>query len=227
MNYQLIRDIVNLAEEFDNKKLQYYSDDLAGFKKWIYDNEKNKEHLHKEPIWEGKQNGRSSESIINTLIVHMNRYAKTYSKSAIHNSEFSTQEDFIYLINLKASGPMSKMDLIRKNVQEKPVGMQIINRLIKKGWVCQSESVQDKRSKVISITEKGVEVLENSMKKIRQATEIVTGNLNQTEKLQLIMLLQKLESFHQPIFSKSLDPSQLVDIAYDEYLKSKNLKKHH
>jgi hypothetical protein len=32
----------------------------------------------------------------------MNRYAKAYSKSAIHGSEFSTQEDFVYLINLKA-----------------------------------------------------------------------------------------------------------------------------
>src|SRR5690554_5295977 len=91
-----------------------------------------------EPYWEGKEKGRSPESVINTLIVHMNRYAKSYSKSAIYDSEFSTQEDFIYLINLKAFGAMTKMELIKKNIQEKPVGMQIINRLIENGWVDQT-----------------------------------------------------------------------------------------
>jgi hypothetical protein len=42
------------------------------------------------------------------LLVHMNRYAKTYSKSAIAGSGFNTQEEFIYLINLKAFGSMTK-----------------------------------------------------------------------------------------------------------------------
>jgi hypothetical protein len=61
-----------------------------------------------------KENGRSPESVISTLLVHMNRYAKTYSKSAIAGSGFNTQEEFIYLINLKAFGSMTKMELIKK-----------------------------------------------------------------------------------------------------------------
>src|SRR5690554_3404938 len=125
-----------------------------------------------EPDWEGKDKGRSPESVINTLIVHMNRYARTYSKSAIYDSEFSTQEDFIYLINLKAFGAMTKTDLIKKNIQDKPVGMQIINRLIKQGWVQQLDSLTDKRSKIISITAQGSIALAQNMQKIRQATEI-------------------------------------------------------
>lgn len=60
----------------------------------------------------------------------MNRYAKSYSKSAIFDSGFSTQEYYIYLINLKIFGDMKKINLIKKNVHEKPVGMKIINRLM-------------------------------------------------------------------------------------------------
>lgn len=223
MDYNLIKDVIHLIEKFDTGiDSQSYSKDISGFKRWIYDNEKKEEKNIEEPDWEGKQSGRTPDSVINTLIVHMNRYAKTYSKSAIYNSKFTTQEDFIYLINLKAFGAMTKTDLIKKNIQEKPVGMQIINRLIKQGWIEQNDSVDDKRSKIIMITSNGIEALEQNMRKIRQATEIVTGDLSHTEKMELIKLLKKLEHFHQPIYAENLDASQLIDRVYNHYLTHNN-----
>ncbi len=141
----------------------------------------------------------------------MNRYAKNYSKSVIYNSEFSTQEDFIYLINLKAFGAMSKMDLIKKNVQEKSVGMQIINRLIRQGWVDQKDSEIDRRSKLVNINDDGVQALEMLTDKVRDATKIVAGDLTHNEKMKLIELLTKLNDFHHPIYLRNLDPSELLE----------------
>ena len=209
MNYSLIKDILDLAQQFEteNKQTNYFENSVGGFKKWISETHKT---YPNEPNWEGKEKGRSAESVINTLIVHLNRYAKSYSKSAIVGSEFSTQEDFIYLINLKAFGQMSKTDLIKKNVHEKPTGMQIINRLIGQGWIEQQDSKTDKRRKVITITQKGLTVLENQMDKIRQATAIVTGNLSQNEKIELIRLLNKLDDFHQTIYDKNIETENLL-----------------
>lgn len=183
MKYDILKNVVNLLEEFEANISQdrTYPNDIEGFKRWIVDNYKDEER-NKEPNWEGKEKGRSAESVINTLIVHMNRYAKSYSKSAIFGSEFSTQEDFIYLINLKAFGEMTKMELIKRNVHEKPAGMQVINRLIAQGWVNQTDSDTDKRSKVLKISNKGMQILERQMDKIRKATEIVTGDLTHNEK---------------------------------------------
>ena len=212
MNYRLVKDVLDLVQEFEsqNEGSTSYDTSVEGFKNWISTNNNT---IVNEPNWEGKENGRSAESVINTLIVHMNRYAKSYSKSAIVGSEFSTQEDFIYLINLKAFGEMSKMDLIKKNVHEKPVGMQIINRLINQGWIEQRNSKTDKRSKVISISETGLQALGNQMDKIRQATSIVTGNLSQKEKMELIRLLNKLDDFHQPIYDRNIDTDNLLSEA--------------
>lgn len=209
MNYSLIKDILDLAQQFEteNKQTKYFENSVGGFKKWISVSHKT---YPIETNWEGKEKGRSAESVINTLIVHLNRYAKSYSKSAIVGSEFSTQEDFIYLINLKAFGQMSKTDLIKKNVHEKPTGMQIINRLIGQGWIEQQDSKTDKRRKVITITQKGLTVLENQMDKIRQATAIVTGNLSQNEKIELIRLLNKLDDFHQAIYDKNIETENLL-----------------
>ncbi len=107
MNYTLIKDCVDLLEQFEaeiHASPDLYPGTIQGFKSWISDKESAEENHREEPYWEGKENGRTPESAISTLLVHLNRYAKTYSKSAISDSEFSTQEDFIYLINLKAFG---------------------------------------------------------------------------------------------------------------------------
>src|SRR5690554_5932909 len=210
MNYQLIKDVLDLIAQFDKECGSISNNTVEDFKKWIALNYKDVT-TQEEPDWEGKDKGRSPESVINTLIVHMNRYARSYSKSAIFGSDFSTQEDFIYLINLKAFGEMTKLELIKKNVQEKPVGMQIINRLLAKGWVNQFDSKVDKRSKVLKITDKGLEVLETQMDKIRAATTIVTGNLTTNEKMELIRLLNKLNDFHKPIYDKNIEPENLLD----------------
>lgn len=212
MKYDILKNVVTLLEEFEADILQEstYPNDIEGFKRWIVANYKGEEK-NNEPNWDGKERGRSAESIINTLIVHMNRYAKSYSKSAIFGSDFSTQEDFIYLINLKAIGEMTKMELIKRNVHEKPAGMQVINRLIAKGWVHQTDSGTDKRSKLLKISTKGIQVLEKQMDKIRKATEIVTGNLTHNEKMELIRLLSKLNDFHQQIYDKNIEPEYLLD----------------
>lgn len=213
MNYNLVKSTVDLVAEFESINANgFYKDDIQGFQDWIVD-KYTKSESQEQPLWDGKEKGRSAESVISTLLVHMNRYAKNYSKSAIAGSDFSTQEDFIYLINLKAFGSMTKMDLIKKNVHEKPVGMLIIHRLMEKGWIEQQDSAIDKRSKVISISESGKKVLDAQMDKIRQATNIVCGNLSEGEKLELIRLLNKLNDFHLPIYEKNLNTEKLLEEA--------------
>lgn len=222
MNYTLIKDLIDLMQDFEKEVSicpDVYPGTIQGFKAWISDKENAvKTDDIEEPFWEGKEKGRTPESAISTLLVHLNRYAKTYSKSAISDSEFSTQEDFIYLINLKAFGEMTKMALIKKNIHDKPVGMLIITRLLRQGLIEQTESDVDKRSKLIRISDRGLEVLERQMKKIRQATNIVAGNLTYKEKMNLISTLNKLDRFHYPIFSRNIHLDELINTVYSEHL---------
>lgn len=229
MKYGLVKKTVDLVEQFEQANINNdYPDTVSGFKRWIADHQL-KSTYKDIPQWEGKDKGRSPESVISTLLVHMNRFAKSYSRAAIAGSEFSTQEDFIYLINLKAFGEMTKMDLIKKNVHEKSAGILIISRLINNGWVVQEDSTTDKRTKIIKITDKGIEVLEQQMDKIREATKIVCGDLSEPEKMQLINLLNKLNDFHIPIYNNNNNVEKLLEEATSfktqrEYSLSENEK---
>jgi DNA-binding MarR family transcriptional regulator len=209
MKYQLLKEIIVLVEEFEQENVDgIYSTDADGFKRWIVTKETD---VLVEPNWDGKENGRSPESVISTLIVHMNRFAKSYSKAAIWESDFSTQEEFIYLITLRSFGEMTKMELIRRNIHEKPAGMAIINRLIKQRWIGQQDSKLDRRSKVLYITEDGLSALDRQMGKIRHATQLVSGDLTYSEKITLISLLDKLSKFHQLIYDRNISPEKLLE----------------
>ncbi|WP_037494241.1 MarR family winged helix-turn-helix transcriptional regulator [Sphingobacterium deserti] len=223
MRYRLFKDMVDLLEEFEQDASTVGSPvNIDEFKLWLAVKVGHEKVVEPEPDWAGKGQGRSADSVINTLFVHLNRYAKMYSKAAIQGSLFSTQEEFIYLINLRAFGAMTKMELIKLNIQEKPVGMQIISRLLQQGWVEQRTSSTDKRSKIITLTDTGLRVLDAQMPKIRQATQIVAGNLSHQEKLQLISLLHKLDNFHKPIFESKKDSMDLLDTVLQDYLTLKN-----
>lgn len=216
MKLELLKEVIELVHQFEleNEHDNTQTMDVSGFKKWISTHEAYS--ALEEPDWEGKKNGRSADSIINTFFVHLNRYAKNYTKSAIHGSDFATQDDLIYLITLKSYGTMSKMELIKKNVHDKPAGIQIINRLIQLGWVAQTHSETDKRSKVLQITDQGHLALEAQMPKTRMASQIVTGNLSSAEKMELIRLLSKLNDFHHPIYSRNIETSALLEVAFNE-----------
>lgn len=214
MNYDILKTLIDDFKLFEvqNKHSSFNINDFVRFLSYKYQMIQDDKTVN----WKGKEKGRSMNSIINTLIVHLYKYAKNYSKSIMKNTNFSTQDEFIFLINLDAFGEMTKMELIQKNVQDKPCGMLIINRLIEKGWIKQTNSTTDKRSKNISISELGKQELEKLMPNIRKASQIVTANLTEMEKLQLIELLQKLEIFHNEIYLYSNEKDNLIEFALEK-----------
>ncbi|MDN3588466.1 MarR family winged helix-turn-helix transcriptional regulator [Pedobacter aquatilis] len=194
--YNILRALLPLINSYESGSTSP-KDDLGNFLKWL-DIQPIKNHLsdEDEPEWQGKVDGRSADSVINTGLVHLYRYAKIHAKIAIAGSIFSTPDEFIYLICLSAGGPMSKTALIRENIHDKPAGILIIKRLLDKALVAQEFSRTDKRAVVIAITDKGKLALSKSMDNIRTASANVTQPLSQREKVQLISLLRKLEAFH-------------------------------
>jgi len=197
MYYELVADLVSLVKIYESEG-DKNSQDIQLFSKWLYEQYYvNNQPALSEPEWVGKANGRSADSVINTSLVHLYRYAKLHAKAAIINTSFSTPDEFIYLISLVSFGSMAKTALIKLNVHEKSAGIQIVNRLITNGLVEQAAVDSDKRNRMVNITSKGTQVLNDSMKKIKMATLNVTEPLSDKEKLELVRLLTKLENFHE------------------------------
>lgn len=209
MNYKLIGEVLALLESFEESDQKTYSQNLGGFREWLCCQDDVLD-FKSESVWDGKEDGRSSDSVICTLITKLSRYSRIYGKLAIANSEFTTQEEFIYLINLRVNGAMTKMELIRQNVHQKPVGIQIIGRLLKRGWIEQEESTSDRRSKVIHLTDSGLKALEKQMPEIRRASSVVCGDLTQVERQEFIRLMTRLDNFHESVQQEKTSESETL-----------------
>lgn len=155
------------------------------------------------------QQGPSTD--ISILIVLLFRYAKGYMKKALKNSRINTADEFSYLMSLMVSDSMNKSELIQNQIMEKTSGTDIINRLIKQGLVEQFADENDKRSVRIRITAQGRNEIIVLLPRMRVVSQIVVGNLSETEKNMLAYLLRKLEVFHNEIFV-NMKSAELDDI---------------
>lgn len=148
---------------------------------------------------------RGSETDISILIVLMFRYAKGYIKKALKDSPIKTADEFSFLITLLTYESLSKSELIQKQVMEKTSGTEIINRLLKMGLITQFSDETDKRSVRVRITHIGRMELLKILPQMQTVSQIVTGNLTETEKTMLAYMLRKLEHYHNDIFLNRKD----------------------
>jgi DNA-binding MarR family transcriptional regulator len=137
---------------------------------------------------------------ISILIVLMNRYAKWYIKKVLRDSLLQTPDEFSFLISLMTYDSLNKSELITKQIMEKTSGIEVINRLVKRGMIFETADQNDKRSIRVSITKSGREEILRILPLMTKVTEIVVGNLSAEEINTLSYLLKKLDYFHNDIY---------------------------
>lgn len=142
------------------------------------------------------------DNSIGRLFVYMSRYAKAYIKKALDGTPIHSAEEFTALAILLTHKQLTKSELINYNLQEKTSGTEVLRRLIAAGLANQFDDLNDKRSKSVTITPLGRNVLFEIFVDMNSVGKIITGDLTVEEKLTLYQLLQKLENFHLDHFKK-------------------------
>lgn len=150
------------------------------------------------------------ERVIAQHFLILNRYIKHYSKLVFMDSPIKSLDEFSFLILLMQDKALPKTELIRRNVYEKSSGIEVINRLIKSKLLLQSPNPQDKRSQLVSLTNKGKSSLIGVFENMNTLGEIASGDLTAAEKNALAILLKKLDRFHLDNYH-AVDSTQLED----------------
>lgn len=201
-SYNLVHQLLYLVEEFEkeNKGKELGLSDFSGC--LINHLSNSSQPVTNLDVRFGNQEAKTQElayqidNAIGRLLVYMSRYAKSYIKKTLEGTPLQSQDDFTCLAILLTHENLSKSDLIKRNMQEKTSGAEVIRRLLAAGLVKQWDDTIDKRSVRISITESGKELLHRVLDDMNHVGKMITGNLSYSEKLEFHHLLQKLESFH-------------------------------
>lgn len=155
----------------------------------------------------------TDESEIATLLALLSRYAKMYGRLALADSPLVTPDDFAYLATLHPHAPLTKAELIAHNAHEPTTGTQIIRRLLDRDLVREQPNTTDRRSKLLHLTDAGLQLLYPMYERMEQVAQLITGDLTKAEQHQLLHLLHKLDTFHYPVFSGSR-PQSLAEVVH-------------
>ena len=214
MNYELLQQLIGHLADYEAQRSSSQRKDMEGFVAYL-----NQQVFSKSTdAAVDFENSETVEALLSQLIAFLYRYAKGYIKKALEDSALITLDDFGYLAGIWQRGGCSKTEIIELNIHEKTTGMEVIKRLLNNKLIEQTDDPNDRRSKRLLITERGKGVLFGTFGEMRKASLIISGNLNEIEKLQLLYLLQKLHFFHKPLFlnerEKSLD--ELLNLNHTE-----------
>jgi DNA-binding MarR family transcriptional regulator len=212
MDFDLLTNIIDAYKTYQLSAGANKKSSVSDFAAWVND----QSFLNAKPvnILPPENLGQYElEVAISTLVICLNRYSRLLIKKGLINFPQLVSEDFTYLYSLMEVESMTKIQLIEKNVHEKPTGLEVIKRLLKHGLVNERNDENDKRSKRVFLTDKGKALFFATIDQMNKVALIVSGNLSIDEKTQLHALLKKLEDFHNPIYlsHKEISINQLVE----------------
>jgi DNA-binding MarR family transcriptional regulator len=214
----IIFDLLDYLEEYENQQADndvvLSTSDFIGYLNTVHQPDTlqvDKIRGGKE-AWKAWQNNESKMATnVSILVSLLFRYAKMYSRKALKDSGIKTVDEFALLITLLTHESISKQELIREQVLEKTSGIEIVNRLIRQGYIQQFAGAKDRRSKLLKITDEGTRELMAILPRMNLVSKIVVGNLTPSEQNLLSYLMRKLDHFHNHIFMNEKD-SELEDI---------------
>lgn len=119
-----------------------------------------------------------------------------YHRAAMAGSGLPAQESFFFLNVLNQLGEVNKSGLVNYLLVETTTGMEAINKLVKAGLVHEKKDPNDKRAKLIRISDKGLKKLKSSMTNAGRVNEMVFRDLGPEALLVCLQILEPVEEFH-------------------------------
>ncbi|MCB0514737.1 MAG: winged helix DNA-binding protein [Chitinophagales bacterium] len=181
MNYSLLKELVELVEEYQKENT---SQKIEDFTIWL-----------NNKLFTIKKNDESNlhnELVIAFKIMLLNKELKKQTKDVLAESSVSSIDEYSFLLHLDYLESYRKMEIVELHNLEAPTGIEIIKRLLKNELIEEFADTKDKRAKRIKITEKG----QNELKVIKPKIDTIFRNfsqkLNLNEQIQINGILNKL-----------------------------------
>jgi len=131
------------------------------------------------------------------LLTLQNRYYRTYAKEALNDSDLSSPEGFSFLYHLNLVNSYRKMELIKIHHLEPPSGIEVLKRLLKRGFIEEYDDPNDGRAKRICITESGRRKIHEILPKMEQVFARMSADMSISEKMHVVSFLKKMNDFHE------------------------------
>lgn len=192
MNYEGLKEILDLVEQFEKEtSLKDWNKEV--FVSWLFQ--------RKSP--NGSPHSSYSDGLIAMHIGYLSNYAKFYAKKVFKDSNLYSLDDFSLLAALFPDKKMKQTVLLTIAAMDKPLGIEVIKRLKTQKILKLEAHPEDKRAKLLSLTDFGKTEYLVINKRLYGLSKQVSAPLDSEEKELFLGILSKLKLYHQPFFERN------------------------
>jgi DNA-binding MarR family transcriptional regulator len=194
-----MEEIIQVLKKWDDYRISHPGSDFEAFCRFYISNQTQ------------KTSARSSKAAhpTNTDGLFMMSLSRStlafwvYMRIALKDTPLPSIESIMFCSALNNLGESRKSDVINYAMLEISTGTDILNRLIKKGFIHQRIDPNDKRSKLLTLTASGVNALKKCYKKASMARELFLADLTDDDKKLAIQILYPLQEKHSTLSVES------------------------
>ncbi len=131
------------------------------------------------------------------LLIMQNKHYKMYCREALVNTDINSPDEYSFLYHLSLVDSFRKMELIHIHLLEAPSGIEVIKRLLKRGFIEEFDDKEDKRAKRVRITNKGRQETDKLTPQMKDVYSKMAAGMTLKEKLHILSFLKRFNDHHQ------------------------------
>jgi DNA-binding MarR family transcriptional regulator len=187
----IITELIELVKKFENVKGQEPKD-VKEFIIWL--NQLLFEQYH---ALESSHDENDIDMELTFLLIMQSKHYKMYCKEALINTDINSPDEYSFLYHLSLVDSFRKMELIHIHLLEAPSGIEVIKRLLKKGFIEEFDDKEDKRAKRVRITNKGRQETDKLNPQMKDVYSKMAAGMTLKEKLHILSFLKRFNDYHQ------------------------------
>ena len=158
-------------------------------------------------------------SYLMKLVGHITKLYERYAKMAFSEiPEIKQPEDFYILNYISYNGESRKTDIVNHFLMGISTGIDVLNRLIINELIEERGDPDDKRARLVKITEKGRAVLQPCYAQAQKVSDIVLSEVSDDDIQLVIQLLRGVEAKHSSLIFELRDKP--IDEVYERVVKN-------
>lgn len=210
----ILKDLLSLLEEYqENKPSKPSSQD---FVQWVFTKltyESNSESPTSSVVTDSMEGELDKDVFFSFLLFRVYKHVSRYSRRVLAEEGIRALDEYSMLSTIVLSNTkLTKTEVIKANLVEIPAGMEIINRLEKKGWISLVMGDKDKRSKMVIPTLEGRTVIQRCNAKMDPVAQLMRSGLDRAEVQLMTRILTKVDGIQTEYYNRldSSDPSEIL-----------------
>ena len=192
--------VIPLLSQWEKYANEHPDGDIPGFATWILANQ---HPPAQKPTEKTTKNLDPAQAP--ALIARNHRILKLYLKPIVKNLGFTKDIEFSAVAHVAIMDHPNKKELCRQLLIENSTGVEITRRLAQKGFIAERPDPNDRRSALLSITDKGKKILLQGVHQLSPVYSPFLDALAPAEKQQLVSLLSRIDQYHTERIDKHPD----------------------